>query len=75
MLMLYRERAAAPAVAGEDLLRAGMEPGPAMGAALRLGRKLQLAGAAKEDALRQVLGQYGKGIRKERKTRVRGGDR
>ena len=75
MLRLYRERAAAPAVAGEDLLRAGMEPGPAMGAALRLGRKLQLAGAAKEDALRQVLGQYGKGTRKERKARVRGGDR
>ena len=72
MRLLFRERSAAPAVTGEDLLRAGMEPGPAMGAALRLGRRLQLAGEPKEAALRQVLGQFGKGPRKEGKIRTPG---
>lgn len=55
MLALYRERCAAPAVTGADLLAAGVRPGPACKDALAHARKLQLAGIPKETALSQTL--------------------
>ncbi|MBE6818201.1 MAG: HD domain-containing protein [Ruminococcaceae bacterium] len=56
MLALYQERMRAPYVTGEDLIRAGLKPGKAMGAALEYAHKLRLAGVPKAEQLKQVLG-------------------
>ena len=55
-LALYRETMARPHVTGEDLLRAGLEPGPEFSGWLAYAHKLRLAGVGKEEALRQTLG-------------------
>ena len=59
-LATYRETMARPYVTGEDLLRAGLEPGPGFSDWLAYAHKLRLAGIGKEEALRQTLGYAGK---------------
>ena len=59
-LATYRETMARPYVTGEDLLRAGLEPGPEFSDWLAYAHKLRLAGIGKEDALKQTLGYAGK---------------
>ena len=59
-LATYRETRARPYVTGEDLLRAGLEPGPEFSDWLAYAHKLRLAGIGKEDALKQTLGYAGK---------------
>ena len=51
----YRARMARPHVTGADLIAAGMEPGEALGEALRYAHKLRLAGVEKASALKQTL--------------------
>ena len=51
----YRELMAQPHVTGADLIAAGMQPGVAVGEALRYAHKLHLAGVPKDDALKQTL--------------------
>jgi len=54
-LHAYRELMNAPAVRGEDLIREGMKPGKAMGAALAFAHQLHLRGISRENALAQTL--------------------
>lgn len=54
----FEELMARPYVRGEDLLAAGMPPGPQMGEVLRYAHKLRLAGLDKDDQLRQSLGYW-----------------
>ena len=58
-LEIYREIMSRPYVRGEDLVRAGLTPGPEFAEALAYAHKLRLAGIDKEDALRQTLGHAG----------------
>ena len=51
----YGELMARPHVMGADLVAAGMEPGVAMGEALKYAHELRLAGIDKERALRRTL--------------------
>ncbi len=53
-----------PAVTGEDLIRAGLQPGPEFREVLSYAHKLHLAGVEKESALRQALG-YARGRNKK----------
>ena len=55
MLALYRQRMAEPCVMGQDLIDAGLKPGPVFGRALSYAHKLRLAGFPKEEQLRQTL--------------------
>ena len=55
MLGVYRELMNRPCVRGEDLIRAGIKPGKAMGEALAFAHRLHLQGVAKESALTQTL--------------------
>ena len=55
MLALYRQRMAEPCVMGQDLIDAGLKPGPVFGQALSYAHKLRLAGFPKEEQLRQTL--------------------
>ena len=52
----YRERMALPYVTGDDLIRAGVEPGTDFSDALGFAHKCRLAGVPKEEALHQTLG-------------------
>ena len=54
-LCWYREIMARPFVKGEDLVKAGMKPGPAFSEILDYAHKLRLAGIPKDEALRQTL--------------------
>ncbi len=54
-LAAYRTLMAQPAVRGEDLIRAGMKPGKAMGEALVFAHRLHLRGVEKPQALSQTL--------------------
>lgn len=54
-LRLYKERVARPAVTGQDLIAAGVIPGPRLGEAVKLGEKLRLSGMQKDEAMRIVL--------------------
>ena len=65
-LEIYRGIMSRPHVKGEDLIRAGMTPGPAFADALAYAHKLRLAGIGREEALRQTLGHAGGA--KEQKT-------
>ena len=58
-LEIYRGIMSRPHVKGEDLIRAGMTPGPAFADALAYAHKLRLAGIGREEALRQTLGHAG----------------
>ena len=64
-LKIYREIMSRPYVKGEDLVRAGLKPGPVFAEALAYAHKLRLAGIGREEALKQTLGQAGAGKRKE----------
>ena len=64
-LEIYRTVMSDPYVKGEDLIRAGLTPGPAFTEALAYAHRLRLAGIGREDALRQTLGHIGAGNRKE----------
>ncbi|MBO4327302.1 MAG: CCA tRNA nucleotidyltransferase [Clostridia bacterium] len=57
-LSLYLERVSRPAVTGRDLIAAGIEPGPVLGAAVKYGEKLRLMGIEKDEALKTVLKKY-----------------
>ena len=57
-LALYRARTALPGISGRDLTEAGAAPGPLLGEALDYARGLRLAGASREEQLRQALGRY-----------------
>lgn len=54
-LCRYREVMSRPFVRGEDLMKAGMKPGPEFSEMLAYAHKLRLAGIPKEEALRQTL--------------------
>ena len=54
-LKLYKQRIRRPGVTGADLIEHGFTPGPALGSALKLGRRLQLEGVGKAEALKAVL--------------------
>lgn len=54
-LKIYHETVSRPAVGGEDLIKAGLEPGEAFSEALRYSHKLLLAGIPKEQALKETL--------------------
>ena len=55
-LEVYRELMARPYVMGRDLVEAGLRPGENFTALLEYAHKLRLAGADKQNALKQVLG-------------------
>ncbi len=52
---LYRARMDRPCVMGRDLVEAGVQPGPAMGRALKYAHGLRLAGADKAAQLQDTL--------------------
>lgn len=52
----YRRRMSQPYVKGDDLVAAGMSPGPELGEALAYAHKLRLAGVDKREALLQTIG-------------------
>ena len=68
LLSVYRERMARPGVRGQDLVDAGLKPGPRFSEALQYAHKLQLAGEDRESALRQTLG-YLRRLEKQEKPR------
>ena len=51
----YRRRCALPGVEADDLLAAGLTPGPAFDEGLLYARKLRLAGVEKASAMKQTL--------------------
>ena len=51
----YRECIARPMVTGQDLIEAGVKPGPDMGRMLKRARQLHFGGMEKKAVLRQVL--------------------
>ncbi|MBR6186353.1 MAG: tRNA nucleotidyltransferase [Clostridia bacterium] len=55
MLRLYQEYMSRPGVRGQDLLDAGLKPGPQFSLGLSYAHKLRLAGVERESALRQTL--------------------
>ena len=55
MLDVYQELMAQPEVKGEDLIKAGVKPGKAMGKAIAYAHKLHLSGVNRENALVQTL--------------------
>lgn len=55
MLAVYEDRMGRPCLTGQDLIEAGMKPGPAFGEALAHAHKLRLAGVSKQEQLRQTL--------------------
>lgn len=57
-LHAFQELMARPYVKGDDLIAAGVEPGPEMGEVLRFAHKVRLAGVSKGEALTQCLGMY-----------------
>lgn len=61
---LYREMMAAPYVTGDDLIRAGLEPGGDFSGILAYAHKLRLAGIDKEPALKQTIA-YAAKLRKK----------
>ncbi len=54
-LKVYEETMAKPYVKGQDLIDAGLEPGPYFSEVLEYAHKLRLAGIDKENALKQTL--------------------
>ncbi|MBQ8971608.1 MAG: HD domain-containing protein, partial [Clostridia bacterium] len=56
----YREALGRPMVTGEDLIAAGIQPGPQLGEMLRRTRQLHFSGIDRAHALRQVLAEYQK---------------
>lgn len=57
-LQRFEELMARPYVKGDDLIAAGVEPGPKMGEVLAFAHKVRLAGVEKDEALKQCLGAY-----------------
>ena len=57
-LRSFEELMAKPYVKGNDLIAAGVEPGPEMGEVLAFAHKVRLAGVPKDEALTQCLGVY-----------------
>lgn len=55
MLIIYKARMKEPYLTGDDLIKAGFEPGPQMGEALKHAHKLRLAGASKQEQLRHTV--------------------
>ena len=53
----YRRRAAQPMVTGQDLIAAGLKPGPEFSKLLSRARTLHFSGVDRKAALRQVLGE------------------
>ena len=51
----YRECVARPLVTGQDLIEAGVKPGPDMGRMLKRARQLHFGGMEKKAVLRQVV--------------------
>ena len=60
---VYCRTMAAPYVMGQDLIDAGLEPGPHFAQLLEYAHKLRLAGIDKETALKQVVGMGRKKVR------------
>ena len=65
-LQRFEELMARPYVKGDDLIAAGVEPGPKMGEVLAFAHKVRLAGVSKEEAFKQCLGLYRSLIRKSK---------
>ena len=57
---IFLEYMSRPYVTGRDLIEAGMKEGKEFSASLELAYKLRLAGVPKADALKQILGEYGR---------------
>ena len=55
MLRLYRDYMSQPGVRGQDLIDAGLTPGPDFTLALSYAHKLRLAGVDRDSALKQTL--------------------
>ena len=51
----YRERLKQPMVTGQDLIDAGLRPGPEFSALLQRARMLHFSGIDRRNALRQIL--------------------
>lgn len=64
LLKTYREYMARPGVRGQDLVDAGLAPGPLFAQALQYAHKLRLAGVDRESALRQTLS-YARALEKK----------
>lgn len=55
MLRVYKERMSEPYLTGEDLIKAGFQPGPKMGETLKQAHKLRLAGRSKEEQFKNTI--------------------
>ena len=55
----YREIMSRPMVTGDDLIRAGVQPGKQMKEMLAFSRKLHFSGIERKNALKQTLRQFG----------------
>ena len=66
-LKVYEETMAKPHVSGQDLIDAGLEPGPYFGEVLGYAHKLRLAGIDKKSALKQTLSYARQYVKKETK--------
>ena len=55
----YRDRVRLPMVSGQDLLDAGLKPGPQFSELLQRARKLHLCGIDRRNVLRQLLAEMG----------------
>ncbi len=64
----YRELMKCPYLRGQDLIGAGVEPGPLMGDALKFAHKLRLAGCSKEEQFTQTMGYIRKAEEEKRKN-------
>jgi tRNA nucleotidyltransferase (CCA-adding enzyme) len=60
-LLAYRQMMSRPWFKGEDLIQAGITPGPEVSQGLEYGHKLRLAGIDKENGLKQTLAYMRKG--------------
>ena len=66
MLRLYRDYMSQPGVRGQDLIDAGLTPGPDFTLALSYAHKLRLAGVDRDSALKQTLSYMNRMKKKKR---------
>lgn len=59
-LSIFNDMMSQPQVTGQDLIKAGITPGPIFKEMLDKAHNLSLGGVSKENALKQVLGEYKK---------------
>jgi tRNA nucleotidyltransferase (CCA-adding enzyme) len=67
-LAVYEQTMARPHVTGKDLIAQGLPPGRELGDALAYAHKLRLAGADRENALKQTLAYARKAAKKQKNS-------